>query len=299
MTFDDEGLPVSNAQDAAILMHRDVHFGGQFAVMLDYYKNEGKGINPEFDYERIEELAVMEKQMGENLAAMTLAGADAEKIGEAKDAYKKLRALYESKDKGAKLPQLIADLILSEEEEPVKEIEAIVQEKAAVVPLLIDLLRSETFYDPLFPGYGKAPALAAACLGKIGDKRAIISLFESIGSGDFFDEDIALNALKAIGEPAKEFLLKVVHGKPINEDNEKAAIALIKFKDDPQVAKTSFEMLQDPAVLKDMALSTYLVLACEGLSESERIAFKQLYESEKIPKSVKLDMKEVIKEWGK
>ena len=74
------------------------------------------------------------------------------------------------------------------------------------MPALIDLLRNEDFYDPLFPGYGEAPVLAAKCLGLIGDKRAIISLFEAIGEGDFFNEDIILDALHVIGNPARDFL---------------------------------------------------------------------------------------------
>lgn len=298
MTFEEEGFPVSNEQDVAILQHRDVHFGGNFGVMLKYYTEGGKGVNPEFELSQIEALALMEKDSGQNMAAMLLSGPDAERVAEAKDAYKKLRALYESKDKNAKYPQLIADLILTENEDPTSEIEAIVQEKSAIVPLLIDLLRSDTFYDPLFPGYGKAPALAARCLGLIGDKRAIFYLFESVGSGDFFDEDIALDALRSIGEPAKQFLLKVVHGKPINEDNERAAVALIKFKDDPEVAQTCFQMLRDKDVLKDLPLSTYLILACEGLTDKKlREEFAQLANQPDFPKQLKLDIKVITDSW--
>jgi len=298
MSFEQDGLPVSDEQDTAILQHRDVHFGGNFGVMLEYYMKGGKGVNPEFELSQIQALALMEKESGQNMAAMMLSGAEAERVAEAKGAYKKLRDIYNSKDRNAKYPQLIADIILTEDEEPAKEIEAIVQEKSAIVPLLIELLRADNFYDPLFPGYGKTPALAAKCLGLIGDKRAIISIFESIGTGDFFDEDTALVALKSIGEPAKQFLLKVVHGKPINEDNERAAIALIKFKEDPEVSQACFQMLQDKNVLKDLPLSTYLILACEGLSEGKmREEFKALITNPDFPKILKLDIKAVTDSW--
>lgn len=300
MTFEQEGFPVSDEQNIAILQHRDVHFGGNFGVMLEYYMKGGKGVNPEFDIEQIQALALIEKETGQNMAAMLLSGAEAERIAEAKEAYKKLREIFNSKDKNAKYPQLIADLILTEEEEPTKEIEAIVNEKNAIVPLLINLLRADTFYDPLFPGYGKAPALAAKCLGLIGtgDKRVIISIFESIGTGDYFDEDVALDALKSIGEPAKQFLLKVVHGKPINEDNERAAIALIKFKEDPEVSQACFTMLQDKNVLKDLPLSTYLILACEGLPPGKwREEFAQMANKPDFPKQLKLDMKAIQDSW--
>jgi len=299
--FDDleaEGLPLSNVQDVAILMHREVHFGGKFDVMLDYYVNEGKGVNPEFDLERIHALAKLEKEMKTDLAPTLLSGADAEKIAEAKTAYKKLRALYEKARPETKYMTLVADLILSEEIEPVQEIEAIVKEKGAIVPALIELLKSEEFYDPLYPGYGMAPSLAAKCLGLIGDKRAIIYLFEAIGQGDFFDEDIALTALQAIGAPAKEFLLKVVHGRPLNEDNEKAAIALIAFKDDEEVSKVCLEMLKDEQVRRDVPLSTYLILACEGLKNpSDREDFQHLAKDAKTPKILAQDIHAVAKLW--
>ncbi len=299
--YDDAGMediPLANAQDQAILMHRDAHFGGKFDVMLEYYINEGKGVNPEFDLERIHTLAKMEKELKSDLAPMLLSGADAEKVAESKNAYKKLRLLYEKTTPEAKKLKLIADLILSEEFDPQNEMDALVLEKATIVPALIELLRSEEYYDPLFPGYGFAPSLAARTLGLIGDKRAIIALFESMGQGDFFDEDAALAALKAIGNPAKEFLLKVVHGKPLNEDNEKAAIALIAFKDEEDVSKAALEMLKDQQVRKDIPLATYLILACEGLRESkDRKTFQDLANDPSTPKILSQDVKAVSKSW--
>jgi len=292
-----EGFPLTDSQDNNILMHRDAHFGGSFDFMIDYYKKEGKGICPDFELERIVELANMEKQMNQNLAAVLLSGAEAETVAKSKTAYKALRDLYENKnsDKNARL---IADLILAEEEEPEQEIAAIVAEKGSIVRSLIQLVQSEDFHDPLFPGYGQAHLLATTCLGLIGDKRAIISLFESIGTGNFDDENIALAALQAIGEPAKQFLLKVLQGKPLNEDNERAAIALIGFKEDPEVSTACFKMLQEPLVLKDLPLATYLIAACEHLNKTpygEDLA--ALAEDTKIPKMLQQDIKIIIKQW--
>lgn len=299
--FDDEettGFPVADSKDHAILMHRDAHFGGNFDFMLKYYASGGKGMSPAFDIEQIQALAEVEKKAQANLASLMLSGPEAERVALAREAYKKLRKVYETHVKISENARLIADLILSEEEHPQAEIDAIANKKEAIVPLLIDLLRSEDFSDPLFPGYGFAPSLAAECLGKIGDKRAIISLFESIGAFDYFDEEIALSALKKIGEPAKAFLLKVLQGKPINEDNERAAIALIPFKDDEEVAKTCLKMLQDPDFKKDLALSTYLVLACEGLkSQADKDLFKTLSNDKSLPKELLQDMATISKLW--
>ena len=75
------------------------------------------------------------------------------------------------------------------------------------MPALIDIITSEKFYQPLSPGYGEAPALAARCLGLIGDERAIRPLFEALGREDFFMEEAIYSALSTTGDSAKEFLL--------------------------------------------------------------------------------------------
>lgn len=288
-------LPLMDEIDCLILMHRDAHFGGNFAEMIRYYENKGKGARQEFELNRIYQLAEIEMQMQQNLAPLVLSGPEAEQVGLARQAYQTLRGLYKNKTKANRYPILIADLILSEEEEPVDEIKAILAEKGNIVPELLQLVRSEHFHNSLFPGYGEAPTLAAKCLGLIGDKRAVISLFESIGHDtDFFDEDIALNALKLIGEPAKKFLLQVVKGKPYNEDNEKAAIALGNFSDDPEVATACFQVLKDLNLKQYPILAAYLILACAGL---ENTPLKQEFLAFNFPKELRQDFLSVTKEW--
>lgn len=296
---DVEEFPIAYSIDNLILMHRDAHFGGDFEVMLDYYKKNGRGTSMEFDIERIQEVADTQHAEGKDLAPMLLSGAEAERIAQSRQQYKDLRELCESKNTKNIVPKLIAELILSEDEELPTIIEAVVAEKTAIVPALIELLRSEDFYDPLAPGYGLAPTLAAECLGKIGDKRAIISLFEAIGSGDFFNEDIVLSALKAIGEPAKTFLLRVLHAKPLTGDNDSAAVALIVFKDDPEVSTACLNMLQELDMNKHVALATYLVLDCEGLAtEQEQSELLTLAGKPTTPKNIRLDIEAVSKNWS-
>lgn len=293
-----ESFPIAYSIDNMILMHRDCHFAGNFELMLDYYQNNGKGISKDFDIERIEEMQTLEKTAGKNISAMMLSGPETEKIARSREIYQKLRELYETKHTKKSIPILIADLILAEEEETPAAIQAVVAEKGAIVPALIDLLRNEEFYDPLFPGYGLAPALAAKCLGLIGDKRAIISLFEAIGEGDFFNEDIILDALHLIGAPAKEFLLKVLHGRPLTGDNERAAIALVEFKDDPEVSSACLQMLKEIDPSKNIALATYLALTCEGLqSREQRRELLELAKRPTTPKTLQLDIKTVAESW--
>lgn len=261
-----EHFPLVDALDHEILMHRDAHFGGLFSVMIDYYQTEGKGVQPQFSLQRIEKLQQLEKELKQNLAATFLSADEIQKVADAREAYRQLRKIYEIASLKSPHPKLIADLILSEEQEATQEIAAIVAQGSSIVKLLIDLLKNEQFHDPLYPGYGVAPSLVVECLGQIGDKRAIICLFEAIGGDDFFADDAILKALKAIGSPAKEFLLRVVAGRPLNEDNEKAALALVAFKEE-EVAERALQLLREPDIWQDEALSTYLILSCEGLQK--------------------------------
>lgn len=264
--------------------------------MIEYYENEGKGVYKEIELKQIYRLAELEKEAGQDIAPFLLSGAEAEKVGVSRLAYKRLKDLYEDDSLAARYPRLLADLILSEEEDPVKEIEAVVNEKGKIIPAILEVLRSDELLDPLFPGYGHAPALVAKCLGMIGDKRAIIALFQMIGEGDFDDEAVALEALKNMGQPAKEFLLNVVKGKPFNMDNERAAIALLGFKDDQQVAKACLNMLLQPEVRLNVALASYLAFVCEGLASPEdRAKFAALANDPAISKSLKQDILTIAK----
>jgi hypothetical protein len=293
-------IPLFDEIDSSILMHRDAHFGGDFSTMIRYYEEKGKGAVQEFEVKRLYELAELELQMQQNLAALVLSGAEAEQVGLARQAYKELRDLYETKTKRNHYPVLIANLILSEEEDPIEEIKEILAEGGKIIPELLLLIRSDEYSNSLFPGYGQAPVLAARCLGLIGDKRAIIALFETIGhSSDFFDEDTSIQALKLIGQPAKEFLLHVVKGKPFNEDNERAAIALGSFKEDPEVSAACFELLKELDLKKNPVLATYLILACAGLENTPyRDEFIYLAHDHSFPKDLRQDIISVTRDWN-
>lgn len=294
-----DNYPLFDSLDTEILMHRDAHFGGKFDIMLAYYEKGGRGARDELSIERILYLHEWEQKTAQNLAGILLSGTEAEKVARAKDSYKKLRDLFDLPKQKGTLPLLIANLILAEEEEIENALTEIIAQKAAIVPSLIQVLRSEDLSDPLFPGYGQAPALAVECLAKIGDRRALIILFEALGKNDFFTDDRILEAIHAIGEPAKEFLLKVAQGLPLNEDNEKAAMALISFKDEPLVAETCFDLLKRIAVKTHLPLATYLILVCAGLKTDERrSAFAAMAQDPSFPKIFITDIKTIVKSWS-
>jgi HEAT repeat protein len=282
-------FPLIDKTDHDIFMHKDVHFGGSFLVMIDYYKNQGKGIQSEFDLDRIEELYHFEEQSHQNLSDLLLTEEEKELVKTAKDKYFSLRELYQIPS--ASLPQKIADLILTEDPEATKEIQALCKLGDPAIPLLLDLLKQDEFFDPLYPGYGLAPAHAATCLGKMRATQAIGPLFEALSKAEFFTEEAILAALFHIGAPAKLFLLNILQKKPINRDNENAAIALLSFKDDPMIVERCFELLQDPALFSHPALFTYLLLVCDSLTEPlQRAQLKKLSEHPNLPSDLKEEL---------
>jgi HEAT repeat protein len=285
--------------DHQIVMHRDAHFSGSFAAMLGYYAQEGKGVNPEFEIERIEELMQMESALGENLASTLLSDEEREKVKQAKKLYMDLRDLYEQ-NLGSNIPRLIADLILCEEEEPTELISQLVAKGTTVSAPLIDLIRTDDFYDPLFPGYGLAPALAAKCLGLIKDPRAIKPLFEAMGKEGFFAEEEIIEALHQIGTPARDFLIQVITTLPITNDSERAAIALIRFEEDESAAQACLEMLKNEKSWKYPSFATYLVLGCAGLKRAEdREAFVSLMKNSNVSPDLLYEMKHIASSWSK
>ena len=87
-------IPLMDAIDMEILMHRDAHFGGNFEMMLEYYTQEGVGVMPDFELEEIKKLQNLENQMGKNLAETFLPEAAQEIVNQSKKLYQELRAIY-------------------------------------------------------------------------------------------------------------------------------------------------------------------------------------------------------------
>ncbi len=289
-------FPLIDDIEHTILMHRDVHFGGNFSIMLDYYEKEGKGISSEFEIDGIQKLSLIEETINQNIAPILLTGAEMEQVATAKQAYKKIKEIYDLPAGPEKQRlTLIANLIFSEDRSCASEISAIVACGTPMIPSLLTLLQSEEFLAPLFPGYGLAPAFAARCIGKIGDTSTIVPLFETIGKGDFFTEENVLDALQEIGEPTKAFLLSQIHHTPITKDNENAAIALTHFPPSSEIAHACLSTLQQIPLAKHASLASYLVLSCESLdTHTSRAQLITLADDPNTPDMLSADMKMII-----
>lgn len=282
--------------DLEILKAKEAHFSGSFPLMIEYYQNERPGLDPEFTIESMQRLDAIERQIGTNLSSLVLSDEDREELERSKEFYEKLRQLYRKKKKNDSLEILIADLILSEE--PQKEIKKIAAHGKKAVPFLIALIQNEDLKNPLFPGYGNAPQLAVECLREIHDDSTIFALFELIGHVEVVDEEGALLALKEIGEPAMKFLLKVVSSVPITFDNERAAVALIHFKEIPEVSEAALHLLEEEMFRKSVPLSSYLALIAADVGKEElRKRFLALAMKGDTPLELKKEIELIARTW--
>lgn len=298
--LDEEGF-LTEELDHEILMHRDVHFYGDFDVMLAYYQNEENlGIDPDFEKERIEYLYRIEKSTTCNLGAYLLSSAEMERVAYFRNIYLKFKEIYEIENEKNPFPRLFANLVLSEKKSPKQEIDAIVKQGGAlnIVEELLQIIQFEDAYNSLFPGFGYAPYFAILCLGKIQDPRAIIPLFEILGKEMTFDESVILEALKSIGHEACEFLLKIVSSRPITKDNEQAALALSIFADDSRVATVCYDELKDSIVRGDQLLTFYLLANCETLKSTPlREEFFRMKDEPTFSKDVREEIKRIVRDW--
>jgi HEAT repeat protein len=296
--FSGENSGLTDEIDHKILMHCEAHFAGDFDVMLDYYQQGGIGCHPDIEIERINYLNDVEEGLRKPLASMLLSPLEKEKVLRAKTLYSNFKEVYEQESTKNPLAYVIANLILSEEEEPYDEIEEITELGDRIVPQLIQILKQDDFYDPLFPGYGFAPHLAAQCLGMIGNPKAVAPLFEMFSKELEFDEVVVLEALALIGKPARDFLLNVLRGRPLTSSSVHAAFALTTFSGDLTVATACLEELFDPEVQAKPLLCNYLLChfdALKGTDHQGRVL--ELAQSPSLSSQLKGDLHQLVREW--
>lgn len=302
-TLEDENLSpepfsLSDEEDVYILMHRNIHFGGNFNVMLEYYEQEGVGVDPDISFPRIFALSEMERIQREDLAPLILSEPEEGFVKRAQAVYEKLREACHSEAPEQKHARLIAELILTEEEEPEAEIQAIVDEGQHIATPLLELLEVLDFANPLFPGYGRAHSYAVQCLGQMRSPEAVPQLFEMLNRSDFDLTEEILTAFRVIGVSAKRFLLKIIRGEQVTRDHETAAFALLHFAEDPQVATACLQALEKLRVRKDSEYAKYLVLGCEKLSDpDQQVLFRSICESPETGDELREEMQAIIAQW--
>ncbi len=288
-------IPLLDAVDLDILMHKDAHFSGNFDIMIDYYENEGVGAMPDFELDRIKELQSIEQSLGQSLSKTLLPLPAIQLVEKSKKLYQTLKSAYETPE--AVLPAAISDLILSEEEYPEKEIEAISTFGSKALDPMIQILENPDYYDPLFPGYGRLPIFAAIVLEQLQDPKAIPHLFSALGQENFFTDDAIIKALVSFGNDSKQFLLKRLTQEPFTKENVYAITALTTLDDDEEVAKIALSLLERKEVQRNENFLRYLIFACSGLKhETDRLLFTEI--KTRMPsQGLKKECEVIIKNW--
>ena len=209
-------------------------------------------------------------------------------------AKEKYRLLKESAKKSGTALQKLANLILSEEENPLEELMDLCSFPVEALSLLISIVQEEAFYNPLFPGYGMAPVHACECLGLLKNPKAIIPLFEAFSLMDFFGEETIVQALFTIGTPAKDFLLSQLTKQPFSKENLNAVIALLPFKEDLVVVSTCLDLLERPITLNYPLFFTHLLLVCEGVQKTELLQRLKKLQSLDLPTELQKELHWII-----
>jgi hypothetical protein len=263
--------------------------------MLAYYEEEAKGSYTDFEPKRIRALKDIEEKSQVNLADELLDEEEQRQILMAKEKYLSLRDLYTQEEDS--LAKALADLILTEDMEAEEEIAGVVSYGKEAVDSLIQLVVQDDFYNPLFPGYGMAPAYAAKCLGLLKDPKAIPALFSVIGKVDFLIEEAVLDALRQIGPGAQEFLSKVLLHRPFTKENENAAIALLSFPLQNEIGEVFLQALSISEARQRPQLLSYLILGCEGLTNKQgQEEFKNIAASLNSEDAIQ-ESKLIVKNW--
>lgn len=297
-TYEEDFFPVIDEIDRGILMHRDAHFGGNFLIMIDYYEEEGKGVQEEFPLYRIKELEGIEREWKENLAAIFLSGADMEKVVLARKSYQEFKAIYASVETKSSPMYLVADLILSEEEEPSQAIEAIVQQGEKMVPFLMSALQNPNTYDPLFPGYGKSAEPLLMALKAFSSPTLLKPLFMLLSERHIELEEHLHSLLRKIGKPAEIFLIDIIKSMPVTNDSYDAAVALLSFAS-PMAAEVAIDLLKN---WKNKSSShddfiIQLIYLCEHLSGEDRSKLQKISTSDYWSQEVKEEMEWILSRW--
>jgi hypothetical protein len=285
--------PLLNTVDLEILMHKDAHFGGSFQVMIDYYENDGIGVQEDFELDRIKDLRDFDKDG--HLSSQVLPDASKNEVIFSSSLYKKFKESYEKKEP---LPPKISDLILSEKEIPTEEINALVAIAELSTQPLLEILEQDHFYNPLNPGYGRSPINASLALRKIQNNDTIPQIFQCLGKSFNVDEAI-INTLITFGKDGSDFLQERLESTPYTHDNYIAAMALSSFPLNDETATVALSLLKDEKTYKHKDYIPYLICICEGLSTTEqREEFIQLSQSKWVDVSVKREIKLIATFWS-
>ena len=109
-----------------------------------------------------------------------------------------------------------------------------------------------------------------------------------------------IKALSSFGKKSKTFLINALKHKPYSKNNEHAAICLLEFSDDPEIATHCLNALKEIKHVTNNPFATYLVFGCASLEKNqERQEFKDLLANIEPKSDLAREMQIVASNWIK
>ena len=275
---EEDQLPLFDEEYQTILLHRDVHFGQNFDVMLEYYaRDEAPGIQEDIEIRKIKELMALEKKLGKNIAPYLLGGAEMERIAFFRGLYRQFETLLSLSPEGS-TERLIAEFFLSdgEWESVLQKIDSSSIQK---VHLLKEILLDDIWFDPLSPGFGMVPKAIVRIFGQRPSSESVRTLFSILEQGSFEFEEEVLSALRKIGDLARDFCIERFVSSQDVREKEKALIVLSRFVPDKKVQECVLTWLEkEPHPnnrLKEYALSLLEELCPDLIERANRMCINR------------------------
>ncbi len=286
-----EAFSLIDEEDKKIILHREVHFGGSFPVMQEYYANEDhRGVMDDISPERIKFLADVEVKLGKNLAPFLLSGSDAEHIARAKKLYKSIEHAINQAEEARKTDfssgvkvDLLTQILFEEGNKP-WTLEQMQQFKE-FPEILFTLAASDEFRDELSPGYGKAPLEAIRLIGQLQISKGMDILFRVFPSASDDEEEVLIAALVSFGSKALDKTTQYLTSRPITPLHEKMASLLVAFLPNQVALNAALNMLCQRDII-ETPVARWLLLVLEDLPKEERRTWVKKFQEMKLPKHI-------------
>ena len=200
--------PVEEEIVCDILLHKKVHFGDSFDVMLKYYEEDEhigiiSGITKDIIdvYHMVLQDDTLEDKLFDNHHF--------DQIEHALEQYRSIKALVEIKGAYNGIYQLFVDLVFSENEKD-GYIETILshQHRDIVLDQASKIIEDPRYYSNLSPGYGLLPVTMMRLVGRTKDKQWIKPLFNALLRYGSLYDDVILTVMAEYHHQVKQSMLQ-------------------------------------------------------------------------------------------
>jgi hypothetical protein len=268
--------PVEEELVCDILLHKKVHFGDSFDVMLKYYEEEEHiGIINGITKKDIIDVYQMVLQ-DETLEDKLVDNHHLDQIEHALEQYRSIKTLIEIKGEYNDIYQLFVDLVFSEND---KEgyIETILnhKHKDIVLDQASKIIEDPRYYSNLSPGYGFLPISMMKLVGRTKDKRWMKPLFNALLRYGSSYDDVILTVMAGYHDQVKQSMLQKLQSTPYSKDNERAALILGVSNLNNEERNVIYSFLLQQMEVIPVMLSEYVLSLLIEMEEHKKLNLKK------------------------